>query len=110
MELTFNNLLCFLENKYSFGDTFNSETILRDANRECPLDGGDALDLLLNLGQTFNVTFETFDFHKYFLDETELNTMTWKHLFGLKRQREIKEELTIKMLFDYMITNAKSPE
>lgn len=109
MELTFKNLLYFLEDKYSFGDTFDSETILRDAKRECPLDGDDAFDLLLSLGQTFDVSFENFDFQKYFLAESELNRMTWKHLLGLKKQREIKEELTIKMLFDYMTHNIKSP-
>ena len=108
MELTLNNLLHFLEDNYSFGDTFRSDSILRDTNRECPLDGDDALDLILNLSQTFNVTFENFDFHEYFLDESELKTMTVKHLFRLKRQREIKKELTIKMLFDFMAHNVKN--
>jgi gluconate kinase len=109
MELTLNNLLHFLKEKYSYGDDFHNESKLREENRECPIDGDDALELLQNLRKEFNVSFENFDFHQYFLEESELNTMTLKHLFSRKKQREIAEELTIQKLYDYMLCNKKSP-
>ena len=110
MELTLENLISFLEKKYPYDEGFDKQTKFRDDNRECTFDGIDAVDLLEELKRQFNVTFESFNFHQYFLDEAELNTLTWRHLFKLKKQREINEELTVKMLFDYMVTHKKSPE
>jgi hypothetical protein len=103
MELTLENLMLFLEKEYPYDIGFKPQTELRHC--KAYIDGIDAVDLLKNLSKEFNVTFENFDFHEYFLAESELNTMTWKHLFGLKRQRDIEKELTIEMLFDYMNKN-----
>ena len=108
MELTLENLISFLEKKYPYDEGFNTQTKFRDDNRKCTFDGIDAIYLLEDLEREFEVTFESFDFHQYFLEESELNTMTWKHLFKLKKQREIKEELTVQILFDYMNNNNQS--
>lgn len=105
MELTLGNLISFLEKKVTYDDSFTIHTVLREYE-----DGIAAVYLFEDLSREFNVNFENFNFHKYFLDEAELNTMTWKSLFQLEKQREIQEELTIQMLFDYMISNAKSPK
>ena len=102
MELTLENLISYLEKEYPYNFYFSPQFILREID-----DGIGAVDLLENLSKAFNVTFENFDFHQYFLDEAELDTMTWKHLFGLKKQREIEEELTVQMLFNYMVKNQK---
>ncbi len=100
MELTLENLILFFEKEYPYDLNFSPELIFREID-----DGISAVDLLDNLAKEFNVSFENFDFHQYFLDEAELNTLTWKHLFGLKKQRKIKEELTIQMLYEYMDRN-----
>lgn len=77
-----------------------SQSTLRDKE-----DGIGAVYLIEDLAKEFNVSFENFDFHRYFLDEVELNTMIWKSLFKREKQRKIEKELTIYMLFDYMISN-----
>lgn len=105
MELTLENLISFLGKEYPYDLNFTPQVKLRES--EANIDGIDAVDLLENLSKEFHVTFENFDFQKYFLDESELNTMTWKHLFQLKKQREIKEELTVQALFEYMTENLK---
>lgn len=103
MELTLENLILFLEKEYPYDIGFKPQTEPRHCKAH--FDGIDAVYFLENLSKEFNVSFEKFDFPKYFLYESELNTMTWKHLFGLERQRDIKKELTIEMLFDYMNKN-----
>lgn len=107
MKLSLENLISYFTNKYPYDKEFNSLTILRDERRACSFDGNDAIYLLESLSKKFNVNFENFDFQKYFLDESELNTMTVKKIFKLEKQREIKEELTIQMLFNYMMKNEK---
>lgn len=102
MELTISNLIFFLEEKLTYNESLFPFSILRDWE-----DGVGAVYFIEDLSKEFNVTFENFDFHQYFLDEAELSIMTWKHLFGLRMQREIHEELTIQMLYDYMIKNKK---
>ena len=104
MELTLENLISYLEKEYPYNFYFSPQFILREID-----DGIGAVDLLESLSKEFNVSFENFEFYQYFLEERELNTMTWKHLFGLKKQKEIEEELTVQKLFDYMILQQKSP-
>jgi hypothetical protein len=104
MELTLENLILYLEKEYPYNFNFSPQFILREID-----DGIGAFDILENIAKEFNVSFENFDFHQYFLDEAELNTLTWKHLLQLKKQREIEEELTIQKLYDYMLCNKKSP-
>ncbi|WP_158237997.1 DUF1493 family protein [Emticicia sp. TH156] len=108
MELTLNNLKFFLKEKFPYEDLFNDETIIRDGTRICPIDGDDVICLFEDLSKEFHVSFEEFDFQKYFLEESELNTFTWRHLLKLKKQRIPEEELTIKMLFEFMGNNKKN--
>jgi hypothetical protein len=108
MELTLENLILFLEKEYPYDNGFKPQTRFRDNGRECTIDGDDALDLLLSLKKEFDVTFENFNFQKYFLEESELNTLNLKSLLFRKKKREIIEELTVRKLFDYMIANVKT--
>jgi len=91
-------LILFLEKEHPYDFGFNSQTKLR----ACNIDGVDAVDLFEKLMDEFAVTFENFDYHQYFLEEKELAQFNW---FGFKKDREIEEELTVQMLFDYMQAN-----
>ena len=105
MKLTLENLISFLENKVTYNDSFSAHTVLREYE-----DGIGAVDFLESMSKEFNISFENFDFHQYFLDESELSRMTWKALFRRKEKRKIVEELTVQMLYQYMISNQKCPE
>ncbi|NBA86188.1 hypothetical protein GVN16_10475 [Emticicia sp. CRIBPO] len=74
MELTLENLISFLEKEYPYDFNFSPQYVIREID-----DGIGAVDLLEHLSKKFGVTFKNFDFQKYFLEEAELNTMTWKH-------------------------------
>ena len=104
MELTLENLIVFFKKEYPYDLEFAPQTEIREY---CSTDGIAAVYLLEELEKEFNVTFKNFNFHQYFLDESELSTMTWKALFKPEKQREIKEELTVQRLFDYMIKNCE---
>ena len=72
------------------------------------IDGDDALYLFQELGVEFNVSFDTFDFREYFLEEAELCTLiSFDTLFKKKKVREIEKELTIQDLFNFMENNKK---
>jgi len=106
MELTLENLILFIEKKVTYDENrLSSQSILREEE-----DGIGALYLLEDIVEEFGVNFENFDFHQYFLDESELSTMTWKSLFKWEKRREIENELTIQMLFDYMISADKNSD
>ena len=107
MELTLENLITFFEKKnYVEEKVFPSNEIRIDFNIE--LDGDDALYLLQELQVEFKVTFEKFDFRKYFLEEAELCTLiSFDTLFKKEKVREIEKELTIQDLFDFMEINKK---
>ena len=106
MELTLNNLLSFFEfycddlekdkpnvNSNIRNDFFNT------------IDGDDAIEMLILLDRTFNVDFCAFEFTTYFLEEIEIS----KNIlcFGIIKPRKIKDELTIQMLYDYMILHKR---
>ncbi len=104
MELTLENLILYLEKEYPYNFNFSPQFILREID-----DGIGAFDILENIAKEFNVSFENFDFNQYFLNESELNTLTWKAIFKREKQRTIEKELTIQKLYDYMLCNKKSP-
>lgn len=103
MELTLKNLISYLEKKMGGDNNFSSQLRIREFE-----DGIGVIYLLEDLENEFNVNFETFDFRQYFLNESELNTLTWKAIFKREKRREIEEELTVQMLFDYMILHKKT--
>ncbi|MDX2302966.1 MAG: DUF1493 family protein [Microscillaceae bacterium] len=105
MKLTLNNLISFFSKEYPYDLTFTPKTEIREY---CSTDGITAVYLLESLEEEFNVSFENFEFYQYFFDEAELNTFTLKSLFSIKRQRKIEKELTIQILYDYMINNVKN--
>lgn len=101
MELTLEKLISYIEDEYPYELNISSQTTFVD----CSINGDDAIDLFEKLQLRFNVNFENFPFRKYFLEEIEISKgLSW---FGLKKQREIQEELTVQMLYDYMIKNKK---
>jgi Protein of unknown function (DUF1493) len=101
MELTFNNLIVFLENEYPYGIGFSKNTNIRE---DCSTDGIAAIYFLENLKDEFNVSFDNFLFTDYFFSEQELS-FSWSTLF--KVRREISKALTVQLLFDYMVLNIK---
>lgn len=96
-KVSLGNLILFLKKAYPSDYEFNPQTKLR----ACGIDGMEAIDLIERLMDEFSVTFENFDYHQYFLEEHEMK-FNW---FGLRKDREIEEELTVQMLFDYMQAN-----
>lgn len=106
MELTLNNLLFFFDNNYSElgDDKSNSNTKIRN-DFSNNIDGDDALEMLESLGETFDVDFSEFNFNSYFLEETEISKGFLG--FGLKELRTIENELTIKMLYNYMTSHRR---
>ncbi|MGM5631626.1 DUF1493 family protein [Apibacter raozihei] len=101
MELTLNNLIFFSE-KYNDYETEISEvTLVTDIANQ----GDDVYDLLDSLEEEFNVSFDNFDFKKYFLEEWELSKGCLT--FGIIKSRKIEHELTIGELYEYMIKNRK---
>jgi hypothetical protein len=102
MDLTLNNLLSFLQTEFpSSAERFTPSTVLRERS----IDGDDAVELLLLLEKHFLISFEHFYFQDYFLEEIEISrSLVW---FGLKRVREIKTELTVLQLFEFMTKQIK---
>ncbi|MCW1147156.1 DUF1493 family protein [Flavobacterium lacisediminis] len=107
MELTLDNLISFIKNKsYDEDEIFPSSIVRNDFNVE--FDGDEVLYLFQELGVEFNVSFDTFNFKQYFLEETELCTLiSFDTLFKKKKVREIEKELTIQDLFNFMENNKK---
>lgn len=101
MELTMNNLISFLEN-YTYNIKISPQTEIR---RDMDEDGIGAVYLLDALKAAFCVSFENFNFKKYFLEEQEL-CFSWDKFFN--KQRMIEQELTVEKLFEYMKENCKS--
>ena len=97
----------FSNNKsYDEDEIFPSSIVRNDFNVE--FDGDEVLYLFQELGVEFNVSFDTFDFREYFLEEAELCTLiSFDTLFKKKKVREIEKELTIQDLFDFMDNNKK---
>lgn len=100
-ELTLNNLEQIILQRLGFDDVrLTKDTVLRTY-----MDGDDVIYLLEELMNRFNVTFENFDFTRYYHEELEIiKVINW---FGLKKMRKIEHELTIGELYEYMINNKK---
>ncbi|WP_144284007.1 DUF1493 family protein [Chryseobacterium echinoideorum] len=102
MELTIENLISFIKKeRYEDNEILPQNTLLTDLG----IDGDDAVELLMNLQKNFNVSFESFNFNKYFYREG-FSLFSFSTIFKtlLGKPREIKPELTIQELYDYMIT------
>ncbi|WP_303850049.1 DUF1493 family protein [Apibacter mensalis] len=100
-ELTFDNLEKIILKRLGFDDIkFTKDTVLRTY-----IDGDDVIYLLEELMNKFNVTFENFDFTRYYHEESEIiKVINW---FGIKKMRKIEHELTMGELFEYMKNNKK---
>jgi hypothetical protein len=98
--LTLENVIRYFEKEYSL-EQFDADTNIKDRS----IDGIDAVDMLENLGDIFDVSFEEFDFHRYFLEEIEISrALSW---FGLRKVRPTADSFTVRELFEYMVENQK---
>lgn len=105
MELTLENLISFIKKeRYEDNEILPQNTLLTDLG----IDGDDAVELLMNFQKNFNVSFESFNFNNYFYGEG-FSFFSFSTIFKtlLGKPREIKHELTIQELYDYMIAQKK---
>jgi len=103
MELTLNNLLDFLSHELHL----KRNKINESYNISDFIDGYSAEDMLIELGDKFNVSFENFDFMRCFHSEIEImRGFTLCNLLRLTRIRKI-EPLTVGDLYEYMKNNPK---
>ncbi|WP_144284008.1 DUF1493 family protein [Chryseobacterium echinoideorum] len=102
MELTIENLISFIkEDIKEDGEILPTNTITGDFG----INGIEAFDLLEHLEKEFEMSFEDFDFRKYFLEENEIiKSISW---LGLRKPRKIERELTIQKLYEYMLQHKK---
>ena len=103
MELTLDNLIEFLSDELNFKKSKIKEFEVISAF----IDGYPAEDMLVELGDKFNVSFENFDLFRYFHSEIEITRgLTLCGLLRLKKFRKI-EPLTVRDLYEYMKNNPK---
>lgn len=105
MKLTLENLIYFIKKeRYVDNMILPQNTLLTDLG----IDGDDAVELVDHLQKRFNVSFENFEFDKYFSGENH-NLFNLSNIVDvlLKKTRKIKEELTIQDLYNYMIQHKK---
>lgn len=122
-ELTLEDVIFFMnEHKHSL-----QEDITRDSDIMYVFgEGGDIYYLLEDLEEGFGVSFENFEFDRYFYHERDMNFVegvlvvfvlpiniivhNLKRLFGVKEQYKPdpnKELCTPRILYEYMIKNKK---
>ena len=99
MNLTLENLI-FVFEEYLNEKQLSLESIIREY-----MDGDDILFFFKDLATQFNVTFDNLDLYRFFLSEKELNNLTMKAVLCGINQRKITENLTIRMLYTYMLSN-----
>lgn len=83
--------------KYDF--VINENTLVSDIAGY----GDCAIDFLETVDYEFGISFEEFDFKKYFLDENEIA----RSVFKLGYSRPIEKELTLGELYKYMISHRR---
>ena len=82
MELTLENLISFIKKEiYEEDEISPQNTLLTDLG----IDGDDAVELLINLQKSFNVSFESFNFNNYFCGEG-FSLFSFSTIFKVKQK------------------------
>jgi hypothetical protein len=106
MELEISEFILFVKGKIAYEDDLVDEnTKLSDYD----VDGTVAIFLLEDIENRYQISFDNFEFEQYFHTEAELRTGimsdNWRDWFRKKEIRKIEKELTVGMLYDFVISN-----